>query len=50
MGLQKKEDLSYQIKGKVHLDAGALTPSAIPFTSEGRLSFDGLSDSMRLIQ
>ena len=40
LGLQNRDKLKYQIKGKVRLDAGSLAPSTIPFKSEGDLSFD----------
>ena len=40
MGMSGQEKLSYQIKGKVRIDAGAMGPSTVPFTSEGELSFD----------
>jgi LEA14-like dessication related protein len=41
-GLQKSQkQLKYQIKGKVHLGAGAL-PSVLPFDSKGNLSLPDL--------
>jgi LEA14-like dessication related protein len=41
LGLQQnREKLKYQIKGKVRVDAGSLSPSTIPFQSEGELSLD----------
>ena len=41
-GLQKhQEQLTYQIKGKVRLGAGAL-PSVLPFNSEGNISLPDL--------
>ena len=42
IGLQDTERLKYKIKGKVHLDAGSLAPSTVPFMSEGELSIDNV--------
>ena len=45
LGLHNKEKITYQIKGKVWLEAGALAPSVVPFTSNGELSFDDVVQS-----
>jgi len=42
LGMTGAKKLRYQIKGKVKLDAGPLTPSVLPFRSEGDLSLDNL--------
>ena len=42
LSLQNRESLTYRLKGKVRLDAGALSPSVLPFSAEGELSPEGL--------
>jgi LEA14-like dessication related protein len=46
-GLQQREDLSYQLKGKVRLDAVGLMPSSLPFDSNGTLSIKDMSTVRR---
>jgi LEA14-like dessication related protein len=45
--LRNQDKLNYYIQGRVHLDAGLLAPSSIPFRSEGELSFDGTLKQLR---
>jgi len=47
IGLQGKEKLKYKIKGRVHLGGGLSVSSAIPFKSEGELSFQGMKGPNR---
>jgi LEA14-like dessication related protein len=42
LSFQNRENLTYRLKGKVRLDAGALAPSVLPFNAEGALSPEGL--------
>ena len=42
LSFQNRESLTYRLKGKVRLDAGALAPSVLPFNAEGELSPQGL--------
>lgn len=43
LGMQRREELSYQLKGKVRLEAGAWMPSALPFDSTGTLSIQDIA-------
>jgi LEA14-like dessication related protein len=45
--LRNQDKLKYHIQGRVHLDAGLLSPSSIPFKSEGELSFDNALKQLR---
>jgi len=47
LSLQGREDLSYQVKGRVRLGGGALLPSSLPFDSRGTLSVKDLSVGRR---
>ena len=42
-GLQKAEELSYQLRGKLHLAGGGPGPSVLPFKSEGKVSLNELT-------
>jgi LEA14-like dessication related protein len=42
LSLQNRDSLTYRLKGKVRLNAGALAPSVLPFSAEGELSPEGL--------
>jgi len=42
-GLQQREDLSYQVKGKVRMAGGGLMPSTLPFDSQGTVSIKDLT-------
>ena len=46
-GLQQREDLSYQVKGKVRMAGGGLMPSSLPFDSKGTLSIKDLASGKR---
>lgn len=39
---QDRENLEYEISGRLHISGGFLIPSILPFTSEGRISLDGI--------
>ena len=40
LSLQNSEKLKYKLTGRIRIEGGALLPSAIPFKSEGELSFE----------
>ena len=42
-GLQQREDLSYQVKGRVRMAGGGLMPSTLPFDSQGTVSIKDLA-------
>ena len=44
LGLQNQEKLKYKITGRIRLKGGVLVPSVIPFTSDGELSMEGITD------
>jgi LEA14-like dessication related protein len=46
-GLQQREDLSYQIKGRVRMAGGGLMPSTLPFDSHGTVSIKELATGRR---
>jgi LEA14-like dessication related protein len=46
-GLQQREDLSYQLKGKVRMAGGGLMPSTLPFDSQGTVSIKDLASGRR---
>ena len=46
-GLQQREDLSYQVKGKVRMAGGGLMPSTLPFDSQGTVSIKDLASGRR---
>jgi LEA14-like dessication related protein len=46
-GLQQREDLSYQLKGKVRMASGGLMPSTLPFDSQGTVSIKDLVSGRR---
>jgi LEA14-like dessication related protein len=46
-GLQQREDLSYQVKGKVRMAGGGLMPSSLPFDFKGTLSIKDLASGKR---
>jgi LEA14-like dessication related protein len=46
-GLQQREDLSYQIKGRVRMAGGGLMPSTLPFDSQGTVSIKDLATGRR---
>jgi LEA14-like dessication related protein len=46
-GLQQREDLSYQVKGKVRMAGGGLMPSTLPFDSQGTVSIKDLAPRRR---
>jgi LEA14-like dessication related protein len=47
LGLPQREDLSYQLKGKVRLSGGGLMPSALPFDAQGSLSIKDLASGRK---
>jgi LEA14-like dessication related protein len=47
LNLQGREDLSYQVKGRVRLGGGAFTPASLPFDSRGTVSIRDLSVDRR---
>ncbi len=47
LSLQGREDLSYQVKGKVRMSGGAFLPSSLPFDSQGTISVKDLSVGRR---
>jgi LEA14-like dessication related protein len=47
LSLQGREDLSYQVKGKVRMGGGAFLPSSLPFDSQGTISVKDLSVGRR---
>jgi LEA14-like dessication related protein len=46
-GLQRREELSYHLRGKVRLEGGAWMPSTLPFDSEGTISFRDVSGRLK---
>lgn len=46
-GLQQREDLSYQLKGKVRMAGGMLMPSTLPFDSQGTVSIKDLTSGKK---
>ena len=40
LSLQNTEKLKYKLTGRIRIEGGALLPSAIPFKSDGELSFE----------
>jgi len=46
-GLQQREDLSYQVKGKVRMAGGGLMPSTLPFDSQGTVSIKDLTSGRK---
>jgi LEA14-like dessication related protein len=47
LNLPGREDLSYQVKGKVRMSGGGLIPSSLPFDSQGTISVKDLSIGKR---
>jgi LEA14-like dessication related protein len=47
LNLQGREDLSYQVKGKVRMSGGGLMPSTLPFDSQGTISVKDFSPGQR---
>jgi LEA14-like dessication related protein len=47
LSLPGREDLSYQVKGKVRLGGAGFIPSSLPFDSQGSLSVKDLSVGKR---
>lgn len=47
LNLQGREDLSYQVRGKVRMSGGAFLPSSLPFDSQGTISVKDLSPGRR---
>jgi LEA14-like dessication related protein len=47
LGLPQREDLSYKLKGKVHLIGGGLMPSLLPFDSQGTIAIKDLAAGKR---
>ncbi len=47
LNLQGREDLSYQVKGRVRMSGGAFLPSSLPFDSQGTISVKDLSAGRR---
>jgi LEA14-like dessication related protein len=47
LGLPQREDLSYKLKGKVHLAGGGLMPSLLPFDAQGTISIKELASGKR---
>jgi hypothetical protein len=47
LNLQGREDLSYQVKGKVRMSGGGLMPSTLPFDSQGTISVKDFSTGQR---
>lgn len=46
-GLQQREDVSYQLKGKVRMTGGGFMPSTLPFDSRGTVSIRDLASGRR---
>ena len=46
-GLQQRENLSYQLKGKVRMAGGTFMPSTLPFDSQGTVSIKDLASGRR---
>lgn len=46
-GLPEREDLRYQLKGKVHLGGAGLMPSSLPFDSQGTVSLKDMASGKR---
>jgi LEA14-like dessication related protein len=42
-GLPQREDLSYQVKGRVRMAGGGFMPSTLPFDSQGTVSIKDLT-------
>jgi LEA14-like dessication related protein len=47
LNLQGRDDLTYQVKGKVRMGGGAFLPSSLPFDSQGSISVKDLSVGRR---
>jgi len=47
LNLQGREDLSYQVKGRVRMSGGAFMPSSLPFDAQGTISVKDLSPGRR---
>jgi len=47
LGLPQREELSYKLKGKVHLAGGSLIPSLLPFDSQGTIAIKDLASGKR---
>ncbi len=47
LNLQGRDDLTYQVKGKVRMSGGAFLPSSLPFDSQGSISVKELSVGKR---
>jgi LEA14-like dessication related protein len=47
LNLQGRDDLSYQVKGRVRMSGGGLMPAALPFDSQGTISVKDLSAGRR---
>jgi hypothetical protein len=47
LDLQGRDDLTYQVKGKVRMGGGAFLPSSLPFDSQGSISVKDLSVGRR---
>jgi LEA14-like dessication related protein len=47
LNLPGREDLTYQVKGKVRMAGGGLMPSSLPFDSQGTISVKDLSIGKR---
>ena len=47
LGLPQREDISYKLKGKVHLGGGGLMPSSLPFDSQGTISIKDMTSGKR---
>jgi LEA14-like dessication related protein len=46
-GLPEREDLRYQLKGKVHIGGAGLMPSSLPFDSQGTISLKDMASGKR---
>ena len=46
-GLPQREDLSYQVKGKVRMAGGGIMPSTLPFDSQGTVSIKDLTSGRK---
>jgi LEA14-like dessication related protein len=46
-GLPQREDLSYQVKGKVRMAGGGFMPSTLPFDSQGTISIKDLTSGKK---
>jgi len=46
-GLPHREDLSYQVKGKVRMAGGGFMPSTLPFDSQGTVSIKELTSGRK---